>query len=339
VRLSVGGEVFQTARSTLSASAYFKSLLSEDYTDLDAQTGEVFVDRDPRYFHYILQYLRSGRMEHPAPPLTPHGLLDEAEYFAVEGLVQALKKELEPPGSLLSELRADGTGMYVWDDKLNPGHSEALCFELDAGDMPAVVAFVAGEAVLEAPRSPHARSRASRVSSGADGHVPLAAPEFTRGTLQYSRGPCARENLIALQAMPKPLPSIWRESGDASTIVAHFTQRFLSRGTFKVEGTTLVMSRGNLSEDAAVQPGTHPVSTVATVGLIMSSDELLLLEPTTDAAADPTGLPSGTNLARSALEQLGLGNTSSRALGGLGGGFKRFVFEEMPQGAVDDPLL
>lgn len=52
-------------------------LLSEEYTDLDAQTGEVFVDRDPRYFHYILQYLRSGRMELPAPPLTPHGLLDE----------------------------------------------------------------------------------------------------------------------------------------------------------------------------------------------------------------------------------------------------------------------
>ena len=41
-----------------------------------------------------------------------------------------------------------------------------------------------------------------------------------RGSLIYSRGPCARENLLAVRAMPKPLPDIWRESADASTIVA-----------------------------------------------------------------------------------------------------------------------
>mmetsp|Transcript_81576 Transcript_81576/g.162323 ORF Transcript_81576/g.162323 Transcript_81576/m.162323 type:complete len:142 (+) Transcript_81576:637-1062(+) len=126
--------------------------------------------------------------------------------------------------------------------------------------------------------------------------------------------------------MPKPLPSIWRESGDASTIVAHFTQRFLSRGTFKVEGTTLIMSRGNLSEDrASAQPGIEPTSTVATVGLVMSGEELLLLEPTTDAALDATRTPTST--LGIALEQLGLASASARALGGLGGGFKRFKYE------------
>jgi hypothetical protein len=44
------------------------------------------------------------------------------------------------------------------------------------------------------------------------------------GSLIYSRGPCARENLIALRNMPQPLPNIWRDSGDASTIIAFFMQ-------------------------------------------------------------------------------------------------------------------
>ena len=72
------------------------------------------------------------------------------------------------------------------------------------------------------------------------------ASSSDRGTLMYSRGPCARENLLAVRAMPRPLPSIWRESGDASTIVAFFTQRFLSRGVYEVEGRTLILTRAEL---------------------------------------------------------------------------------------------
>jgi len=65
-----------------------------------------------------------------------------------------------------------------------------------------------------------------------------------KGTLIYSRGPCARENLQAVRSMPRPLARIWRESGDASTIVAFFTQRFLSRGTFRVEPGGWISGRG-----------------------------------------------------------------------------------------------
>ena len=76
IRLNVGGYVVQTAASTLtSGSAYFARLLSSEFTDLDAESNEAFVDRDGRYFPYILGYLRSGAVELPAPPLTVDALL------------------------------------------------------------------------------------------------------------------------------------------------------------------------------------------------------------------------------------------------------------------------
>ena len=75
VTLSVGGEIFKTAQSTLAKSAFFRNLLSNDY--IDAQSDEVFVDRDPRYFRFVLQYLRTGSIETPQLPLTAEGLMNE----------------------------------------------------------------------------------------------------------------------------------------------------------------------------------------------------------------------------------------------------------------------
>ena len=299
VRLNVGGHVFETAASTLtSGSAFFSRLLSADFSDLDPDSGEAFVDRDGRFFPYILGYLRSGAVELPQPPLTMEGLVAEAEYFGVESLVHALREAAEPPPLSTPELRADGLGCYVWRDPAHPEILEAVCFQ----------SVVPAEAV-GAPAS----AEPAGAEPGSAGMT---------GTLVFSRGPCARENLIALRSMPKPLPRIWRDSGDASTIIAFFTQRFVSRGHFKVEGSALLMTRGNLS-DADSMPGTHPSSAVSTCGIVMSATELFLLEPTAHGGS------ANADAARAAaplLEQLGL-STARSGMGGLGGGFKRFVFE------------
>ena len=125
------------------------------------------------------------------------------------------------------------------------------------------------------------------------------------------------------------------ESADASTIVAFFTQRFISRGAWQLEGRTLLLSRGTLGSDAA-GPTAPAQSTVTTVGVLLSANELLLL--------GPDGVPSSNH---SLLEQLGLQSwreaglswreaglpstaaaaTAEKNVGGLGGGFKRFVWE------------
>ena len=93
------------------------------------------------------------------------------------------------PASSPPELRADGMGMYVWEDKLHPGHSEALCFEFEPSEEAVErVFFVNGEAVIEAPGSPRLPSRSSTPSTASN------VLRGGRGKLQYSRGPCARES-------------------------------------------------------------------------------------------------------------------------------------------------
>ena len=184
IRLNVGGHTFATARSTLEGLPYFQRLLSSFFTDLDAASGEAFIDRDGRYFHLLLNFLRSGMVELPTPPLSLEGLLAEAEYFGVDSLAAALRdraSDMEGASAVntIPHLRADGSGIYVWEDKQQPGLVEAVLFEMT----PAPLA----------------------VQAGVD-----SAVEPTVGTLIYSRGPCARENLLGLRSMPSPLPRVWR---------------------------------------------------------------------------------------------------------------------------------
>lgn len=295
VTLNVGGTKFESSRSTLcDQSVYFQRLLSGEFSDADAD-GAIFIDRDPRYFHIVLQFLRSGLLEPPQPPLTLDGALAEAEYFCVEALVAALQERLEPPAPGPPVLRA-GTGMYVWED--GRGGVECVHFGPDSDD----------QAVADVSR-------------------PF-------GTLVYSRGPCARENLVALRAMPKPLPRIWHESGDASTLVAFFAQRWISRGTFSTEGNAVMMTRGGLEGGDPL--GVNPASTVVTVGLLLPSaggGDLLLLEPSVDSSATPRETlleqlmhAAGGTGAAAAAQSLSRGSAGSSGAGG----FKRFVFEPEP---------
>lgn len=349
IKLNVGGAVFHTAASTLKLCNFFDRLLSDIFSDLDTASGEVFVDRDGRYFHLILNYLRSGAVEQPPPPLTLEGAIAEAEYFDINGLVRALRLMAEPtPESgtgcdYNQMLHADGTGVYVWEDPYHKGNVEAVCFER----VPPSPADFGGTDANPPAASAAASARAAEGADGATaGEVPAAAPAagealdfggaastsdspgyHERGTLLYSRGPCAVENILATRAMPRPLPRIWRESADASTIVAFFTQRFISRGIYEREGRTLLINRGSLGVHAQ-PPGSAPASNISTTGVFLPSGDLMLLGP--DGMADSrSSMPL--------LEQLGLaaGGTSNsefhKTLGGsgLGGGFKRFVFKRM----------
>ena len=332
IKLNVGGVIFHTAASTLRSCAFFDQLLSETFVDLDASSGEAFVDRDGRYFHLILNFLRSGAVELPAPPLTLDGAIAEAEYFNIASLVEALRgmamQPAQNPGDFSQILSANGSAFYVWQDPHHPENMEVLCFERTppspadfGGTGPAVGAPSAGEAPTEAPTEEDEGTAAD--FGGGAASTCDSAGFHERGTLLYSRGPCAAENLLALRAMPRPLPRIWRESPEASAVIAFFTQRFISRGLYEREGRTLLCTRGALGSETAPSGGERPATSVSTTGVFMPSGDLLLLGP--DSTAD----------ARSAmpfLEQLGLTPGTGATDRGqrqistsLGGGFKRFA--------------
>lgn len=90
--LSIGGQRFTTSCAVLRRGApeFFDSVMSGQYGKAHhddpgrLSKPEVLIDRDPRHFHAVLNFLRSGR---GALPDTIQGLLElraEAEAYQVQ---------------------------------------------------------------------------------------------------------------------------------------------------------------------------------------------------------------------------------------------------------------
>ncbi|VDO30131.1 unnamed protein product [Heligmosomoides polygyrus] len=76
VVLNVGGTKFYTSETTLRSPLVVDgSYLST----LDLSKGEIFIDRDPTVFGYVLNYLRDGRVIFPDDGLTTALLFQEAK--------------------------------------------------------------------------------------------------------------------------------------------------------------------------------------------------------------------------------------------------------------------
>lgn len=61
VKLDIGGTIFVTTRHTLCKEASMLSAMLNFNPEPDAD-GAYFIDRNPRYFHFLLEYLRSGQV-------------------------------------------------------------------------------------------------------------------------------------------------------------------------------------------------------------------------------------------------------------------------------------
>ena len=132
VRLNVGGTLFETSKTTLrQGGAFFERLLSGDFNDFD-ESGVAFIDRDPAYFRCILQYMRSGGLELPEP-LTVQGLLAEAQFFLVEGLIQRLQARIAADHAVSTRPHAQrvalqSSGCYIRIVTDDPSKTEAYRF-------------------------------------------------------------------------------------------------------------------------------------------------------------------------------------------------------------------
>jgi hypothetical protein len=59
IKLNVGGKIFTTTLNTLTTekNTFFNSMFSEQFKPQPDEDGEFFIDRNPEYFHLILDYL------------------------------------------------------------------------------------------------------------------------------------------------------------------------------------------------------------------------------------------------------------------------------------------
>ena len=95
IKICVGGQDFKTTWGTLmSDQDSMLAKMLETESDLlgrsaaarDPDTGAYFIDRSPKYFESILNFLRTGEIECPCC-LDLRFLLQEADYYGIEGIV------------------------------------------------------------------------------------------------------------------------------------------------------------------------------------------------------------------------------------------------------------
>jgi hypothetical protein len=100
VHLNVGGRVFATTVSTLTRTDSH-SMLARMFTQGDVEwqsavdeNGAYLIDRSPRYFEPILNFLRHGQLVIDKS-LSVEGVLEEAKFFGVTSLIEQLEDMIE----------------------------------------------------------------------------------------------------------------------------------------------------------------------------------------------------------------------------------------------------
>ncbi|XP_076090311.1 uncharacterized protein LOC143062530 [Mytilus galloprovincialis] len=120
VGLNIGGKKFTTRLSTLTK--YPDSMLGAMFSGrhkLDAdRNGDYFIDRNGKYFHYILEFLRDENVMPPSG--TRERVLKEADYFGIKPLAEKLRRypPLFPDGVILDNLRNKVTDYLIIKAKI-----------------------------------------------------------------------------------------------------------------------------------------------------------------------------------------------------------------------------
>ncbi|XP_021365771.1 SH3KBP1-binding protein 1-like, partial [Mizuhopecten yessoensis] len=86
IHLNVGGTRYSTSKQTLTwiPDSFFTSMLSGRISSLKDETGAIFIDRDPKLFSVILNFMRTKEVELRDMDLST--LRHEAEFYGITPL-------------------------------------------------------------------------------------------------------------------------------------------------------------------------------------------------------------------------------------------------------------
>lgn len=93
ISFNVGGKFFQTSRETLTKepNGILASMLNEDWSRRDN-----FLDRDPKLFRYVLNFLRTGIPALPEDEKILKELKIEADFYGISSLKTAIETKFAP---------------------------------------------------------------------------------------------------------------------------------------------------------------------------------------------------------------------------------------------------
>ncbi|CCD64912.1 BTB domain-containing protein [Caenorhabditis elegans] len=95
VKLNVGGTVFQTSKSTLTMiDGFFKMMLESDIPLQKDDSNCIFIDRSPKHFDIILNFLRDGDVDLPEQEKEINEVKREAQFYLLEELVDLCHRKI-----------------------------------------------------------------------------------------------------------------------------------------------------------------------------------------------------------------------------------------------------
>lgn len=112
IDINVGGKCFTTSLLTLQADggSILAKMFSGRYGLQRDRKGRVFIDRNPKYFETILDFLRNNKFNIPNSEAEIEDLYDEAKFYQVDGILETLHGMV---GVHCVSKEGDG-GTYVW---------------------------------------------------------------------------------------------------------------------------------------------------------------------------------------------------------------------------------
>lgn len=106
IRLNIGGQVFVTSKETLTneRDSFFDAMLRSGRFQPDEE-GEYFVDRNPRLFAHLLDYLRTRRSPDPTLLADPD-FIDDLRFYQIGSLLE----QLSPTAAQANQRRHEANG-------------------------------------------------------------------------------------------------------------------------------------------------------------------------------------------------------------------------------------
>eukprot|EP00761_Pharyngomonas_kirbyi_P010017 gb/GECH01010035.1/.p1 GENE.gb/GECH01010035.1/~~gb/GECH01010035.1/.p1 ORF type:complete len:801 (+),score=133.67 gb/GECH01010035.1/:1-2403(+) len=140
VSLNVGGVIHKTTISTLinnkhEPDSMFTAMFGRNqmFELQKDESGNIFIDRDGRHFHLLLNYLRSGKLLVPSDQDNVMELLIEAEYYQLSGAISILRQYLNMPFQLSQSQPTVATPSSTTTGTSSPFHPSSATGSIDSG--------------------------------------------------------------------------------------------------------------------------------------------------------------------------------------------------------------
>ncbi|CAH3129813.1 unnamed protein product [Pocillopora meandrina] len=130
LKLNVGGHFFSTSLATMTKDpgSMFHSMFSGRFDTKPGEDGSYFIDRDGTHFRYILNYLRTGKLVLPDDKVVRMELLNEAEFYQIDGILDELKANPFKDSAILSSEQREILVDWLKDTRESLGDDYVLLY-------------------------------------------------------------------------------------------------------------------------------------------------------------------------------------------------------------------